>query len=129
MANGAITTKMVNTKSIDNVKHHVFRGTFILLYILYFLLFMGVSFIHVEYVHILALCIHLAICAFLLWRFNPFIDHALRPFDSDIIFASATLLLFNTMSTEVGTDNITKMVSYFQNWLKTRFFSAMGHVQ
>jgi len=114
-----IPTKMVSIKIEDNVKSKIFNWTFALLYFLYFLVFAGVSIVDVKYVHILTFIIHFGICVFLLWRFNPYIDHVLRPYDSDIIFSSAIILLINTLSTQFGTGYISNIVAYFQESLQT----------
>jgi len=121
-----ISTKMVKVDSVDKVKHHVFQGAFILLYLLYFLVFVGVSFVNVEYISRLTFIIHLVICLFLLWRFNPLMDHVLLPFDADIIFTSALILLVNVLSTEFGTDYIKNVVKYVQQLVKTDVSDAIG---
>ena len=46
--------------------------------------------------------VHVFVCLFLILRFNPFVKAELRPYDSNIIFGSAMLLLFNVVFSEIG---------------------------
>jgi hypothetical protein len=119
-----LNTKMVVANAEDKTKNRIFQTSVAIMYLLYFFIFAGVSFVNVKYVHILVDVIHVGICLFLMWRFNPFIEHVLRPYDSDIIFASASALLINTFITAFGTDYITNIVNYFKNMVKTKISSV-----
>ena len=85
------------------------------LYLSYFLIFFGVLGVNISYIHYLSIFVHVFICLFLIIRFNPFIIHVLRPYDGNVIFGSAILLLFNVVFTEIG---ITDKASPFQNITK-----------
>ena len=86
----------------NHVKYPLYFGSVGLLYISYFVLFFGLFKINTQYVHILSTFVHVFICLFLILRFNPFVKAELRPYDSNIIFGSALLLLFNVVLSELG---------------------------
>ena len=55
-----------------------------------------------QYVTILRTFVSVFICMFLILRFNPFVKAELLPYDANIIFGSAMLLLFNVVFAELG---------------------------
>ena len=86
----------------SRIKYPLYFGSVTLLYISYFILFFGIYKINVKYVHMLSTFVHVFVCLFLILRFNPFVKAELRPYDSNIIFGSAMLLLFNVVFSEIG---------------------------
>jgi hypothetical protein len=98
------TWKRLNTNSknvLETITPYFFFLQFIL-YILYFILFLGVFTMNPLYVHYLAIAVHLFICVFLMIRFNPFTISELQPMDTRIIFGSSILLLINVVFVELG---------------------------
>ena len=81
--------------TIDNVKKPLYLFMVITLYLSYAIAFMGIMYINPKYILNLSLAIQIFVCSFLLYKFHPFRHHTLEPFDSNIIFASAGLLLAN----------------------------------
>ena len=62
----------------------------------YFFLLFGISIISPKYLDTMRWFVHVFICVFLLIRFNPLRPmQELKKGDSNIIFASAVILLFN----------------------------------
>lgn len=85
---------------IETTKKPVYLTMVIALYFAYAAAFLGVIYINPKYIEYLSLAIHTFVCLFLIYKFHPFRQHKLEPFDSNIIFASAGLLLANTGLTE-----------------------------
>lgn len=79
--------------SIEYVKKPIYIAMAFTLYLLYFLIYIGVFYINPKYVENLSYAIRLFVCAVLIFKFHPFREHKLKNFDSQIIFASAVLIL------------------------------------
>ena len=76
-----------------------------ILYFSYFLIFVGVFNVNTTYIHYLSVYVHIFVCLFLIIRFNPFVKQMLKPYDGNVIFGSAILLLFNVVLNEIGISN------------------------
>ena len=76
-----------------------------LLYFSYFLIFFGIFKINTTYINYLTVYVHIFVSLFLIIRFNPFVKQILKPYDGNIIFGSAILLLFNVVLNEKGINN------------------------
>ena len=79
----------------DKTKVGIYWSLLSLLYLCYFLVYFGIYYINPIYIKILTILVHSFICIYLLWRFHPFREYRLHPFDNQIIFASAFILLTN----------------------------------
>lgn len=84
-----------STEKFNNIKIPFFIGSIGLLYFLQFVSFFGIFYINPSHIDILANFIHIFICFFLLYRFNPFRKPTFTEFDQKIIFSTAILLLLN----------------------------------
>ena len=104
--------------TIETVKKPLYRAMVGILYLSYAAAFLGIMYVNPKYIANLSLAIQTFVCAFLIYKFHPFRQHKLEPFDSNIIFASALLLLANmgltqyvlsTIHSKVGlkTNNLT----------------------
>ena len=86
-------------KYIDDVleKHKisVYIWLFALPYALYFITLLGVLYIKPAYIHTLGTIMQIYVALFLIFRFNPYRKHEIRPHDDQIILGSAFLLLTN----------------------------------
>ena len=80
---------------LDNIKEPLYRGSLFLIFILYFIAFFGLYSYNQKYLYYLHLVMQTFICIFLIVRFHPFRKHYLKPFDANIIFGSAVVLLTN----------------------------------
>ena len=89
----AVAKKVDST--VNKIAWPVYFYSVAIMQIIYFLLFLGVVSINSEYVNLLNISIQLFIIFFLMYRFNPFRNHKLEPYDSPIIFGSAIFLLTN----------------------------------
>ena len=75
---------------LEKIKKPVYLGSLTILYLSYFLLFVGIYKVQPSYVYYLTIFIHVIICGFLMFTFNPFIENVkLMPYDKEIIFGSA----------------------------------------
>ena len=109
--------------SIEKMQMRFYQTAIIVLYVCYFLIFFGIYQINPLYVRVLSLFIHLFVCGFLLWRFNPFkTHHELGHGDSQIIFASAIILLTNVIASEVSI-YIQNPLQYFTNNVTLKILS------
>ena len=98
---------------IDIVKIRLYWGAMAILYILYFVVFFGVFYVNPDHIRLLSTIVHLVVAVFLLWNFNPLRKYELRPYDNNIIFASAVFLFTNVVATEIGLESIK------QNFMRT----------
>ena len=98
----AIDSKLKKANgTMDGIKTPLFVGTLFVWHVLYFALFFGLAFINEIYVRWLSTAIQIFICLFLIIRFRPFRDYTITQFDATVIFASATSLLTNVLTTEI----------------------------
>jgi hypothetical protein len=87
---------------IERIKLPTYIISIATLYISYFVIFFGIFRVAGKYIRAIQIAIQSIICIFLLIRFNPFMKPELKPYDSNIIFTSAGLLLTNVIIVEVG---------------------------
>jgi hypothetical protein len=92
--------------TIETTKKPIYLAMVIALYISYAAAFLGIMYVNPKYVANLSLAIQTFVCSFLIYKFHPFRQHKLEPFDSNIIFASAGLLLANMGLVEYVTSRI-----------------------
>ena len=100
---------MSNSPSIhftDLLKIRLYWGAMATLYILYFVVFFGVFYVNPDHIRLLSTIVHLVVTVFLLWNFNPLRKYEIRPYDTNIIFASAVFLFTNVVATEIGLESV-----------------------
>lgn len=102
------------TEKFDKIKMKLFVGSIGLLYFVQFVSFFGIFYINPSHIDILANFIHIFICLFLLYRFNPFRKPIFTEFDQKIIFSTAILLLLN-----LG----------FAEFFKQKFLENVNHIK
>ena len=81
--------------TVETVKKPLYLAMVGALYLSYVVAFLGIMYVNPKYIANLDLAIQTFVCAFLIYKFHPLRQHKLEPFDSNIIFASALLLLAN----------------------------------
>lgn len=97
---------------LEKVKIPIYVVSIATMYMMYFVVFFGIFEIDDNYIRIMQVAIQTIICLFLLIRFNPFMKPELKPYDSNIIFTSAVLLLSNVIIVEIGLRHrITNVIS------------------
>jgi hypothetical protein len=92
--------------ALERHKIKIFNWLFLMPYVLYLIAFFGIWYINPGYIRFVSAALQIYIALFLMYRFNPFRNHELRPNDDQIIFGSAFLLLAN-----VG------ITSFFMNYV------------
>jgi len=86
---------------MDEIKTPLFMGTLFIWHVLYFAVFFGLAYIDETYIRWLSTGIQIFICLFLIVRFRPFREYTITRFDASVIFASATIMLTNVLTTEI----------------------------
>jgi len=65
-------------------------------HVIYFAVIFGIVSFNMAYLNTFNIVIHILVCLFLIFRFNPLREkNHLKPHDSDIIFSSSLFLLLN----------------------------------
>lgn len=105
---------MVATTILETYKYPFYLGTAIILYTTYLLMGFGIYMINPAYLNILIDIFHIIVCLFLMVRFNPFQRYVFRPYDNNIVFGTALLLLFNVLIFDLGI-NFQDMLDRIQN--------------
>ena len=90
--------------NLERIKKPAYIAMMTLLYICYFIIYVGVFYIDPAYVDTLSKGIRIFICAFLIYKFHPFRHHRLQEFDGELIFASALLILTDMGITQYMVD-------------------------
>jgi hypothetical protein len=85
----------------ESRKESIFMWSFILLYGLYIVTFLGIVSFNSHYIRMLRSFIEVITCLLLMLRFNPYVYHRMTSFDKTMIFSVATFLLFNIAISEL----------------------------
>lgn len=85
----------------EKQKENIYYTSVNILYILYFLTFLGFSYLNEKYVHMFSVIMQVTICVLLILRFNPYNEHQLTNFDKTLIISAASFLLFNLFVTQI----------------------------
>ena len=80
------------------VQEHIFDFTFVIIYILYFLIALGLSATAPKYLSFLDYYVKIYVSLFLIWRFNPFRDVKFTSLDKKIAYNAGLFILFATTS-------------------------------
>jgi hypothetical protein len=91
----------------EPIKLQLFQISMFVVYITYFLTFLGVIYIDKSKIRLFSILIQLIICFILIIRFNPFRNHQMTDFDKTIIFSAASFLFINLFITEIYSHFIT----------------------
>ena len=97
----------------NKVQEHIFDITFVIIYVLYFVIALGLSATAPKYLSFLDYYVKIYVSLFLIWRFNPFRNVKFKPLDKKIAFNAGFFVLFATTSINQ------KLISYF-----TTFFNS-----
>jgi hypothetical protein len=85
----------------EKYKEKIFTWSFIILYGLYIVTFIGLVTFNLNYIRLLRSLIEVITCILLIIRFNPYVYHITTSFDKLMIFTVATFLLFNVAISEL----------------------------
>ena len=79
----------------------------ITIHLLYIVTILGIYYVNPEYIRMMTSIVQTFVAVFLLWRFRPFTQPVLTPFDSQVIFMCASFLFINVV--------VIEMVNYLKN--------------
>jgi len=96
---------------LHKFQEHIFDFTFVIIYILYFIIALGLSATAPKYLSFLDYYIKIYVSLFLIWRFNPFRHVKFTSFDKKIAFNAGIFILFAT----------TSINEILINYIKSRF--------
>jgi len=85
----------------EKINEQIFFWIFILIYSAYFVTFLGIININIEFISQIRTIISAIACLLLIIRFNPFVTHILTSFDKTMIFTVSGFLLFNIINSEI----------------------------
>jgi len=85
----------------ESRKESIFMWSFIVLYGLYILTFLGIVSFNSHYIRMLRSFIEVITCLLLMLRFNPYAYHTMTPFDKKMIFSVATFLFVSIIISEM----------------------------
>lgn len=103
--------------TLDKIKMPIYYLLIGTLYMLYFVLFVGIFYVDAKYIQLVNNSLQLFVCLFLMYRFFPLRKHELHKYDSNIIFSCAVLLLINTGIGQLIKDDFTIFFTIFKNRL------------
>lgn len=86
--------------AVERVKKPLFMYSFLTVHVLYALLILGIVVVDATYMEHIHVALQVALCLFLIFRFNPLRSYVLKDYDGEIIFSSALFLLYNLGITE-----------------------------
>jgi len=125
MSNNVANIKtMVNKadNAIEGIKKPTFLLTMALTYITYIFLFLGISYLLPSYIRAISNGLHLLICSFLIYKFNPLRSvQQITETDKNLIFFAALFIIMSTGITEF-------VISFFNSMkqvLKTDLSSSI----
>ena len=108
--------------AIENVKKPTFLFTIGISYISYIFIFLGVSYLLPNYIRTISNIMHLLICFFLIYKFNPLRStQQITDTDKNMIFFAALFIIMSTSITEFA-------LSFF-NSLKKVFKTDLSVIQ
>jgi hypothetical protein len=83
-------------RKLHKFQENIFDFTFLIIYILYFAIALGLSATAPKYLSFLDYYLKIYVSLFLMWRFNPFRRVKLTSFDKKIAFNAGIFILFAT---------------------------------
>ena len=121
-ANATVKNAIKQTDAVvESVKRPTFLFTIGITYVSYIFIFLGISYLLPTYIRIISNVMHLLICLFLIYKFNPLRkNQQLTETDNNLIFFSAMFIILST--------GITEFALSFFNSLKSVFKDDMSSV-
>jgi len=103
-------------ETIENIKRPAFLFTIGITYVTYIFIFLGISYLLPSYIRIISNVMHLLICFFLIYKFNPLRkNQQLTETDSKLIFFSAVFIIMSTGITEFALSFFKSLKSVFKD--------------
>jgi len=107
-------------RAIENVKKPTFLFTMGITYISYIFIFLGVSYLLPNYIRTISNVMHLLICLFLIYKFNPLRStQQITDTDKNMIFFAALFIILSTSITEFALSFFNSLKKIFKVDLST----------
>jgi hypothetical protein len=104
MSNNAPNMKSIVNKAdnaIEGIKKPTFLFTVALTYVSYIFIFLGISYLLPTYIRSISNVLHVVICLFLIYKFNPLRSvQQITETDKNLIFFAAIFIIMSTSITE-----------------------------
>lgn len=105
---------------VESIKKPTFLFTVGITYVSYIFIFLGISYMLPTYIRAISNIAHLAICLFLIYKFNPLrSNQQLTETDSNLIFFAAVFIIMSTSITEFALSFFNSMKRVFKNDLSS----------
>lgn len=120
----AVTDAKNMIKKADNVMENIKKPTFLftmgITYISYIFIFLGVSYLLPNYIRTISNVMHLLICLFLIYKFNPLRStQQITDTDKNMIFFAALFIIMSTSITEFALSFFNSLKKVFKTDLST----------
>lgn len=102
----------------EPIKLNLFKISIFIIYLLYFLAFLGITYIDKSKIRLLSISVASIICVILMLRFHPFRHHEITDFDRTIIFSAASFLFINTFVTEIYSQYIKDSIKNINSFIE-----------
>jgi hypothetical protein len=105
---------------MENIKKPTFLFTMGITYISYIFIFLGVSYLLPNYIRTISNVMHLLICLFLIYKFNPLRNtQQITDTDKNMIFFAALFIIMSTSITEFALSFFNSLKKVFKTDLST----------
>lgn len=105
---------------VESIKKPTFLFTVGITYVSYIFVFLGISYMLPTYIRVISNIANLAICLFLIYKFNPLrSNQQLTETDSNLIFFAAVFIIMSTSITEFALSFFNSMKNVFKNDLSS----------
>ena len=105
---------------VESIKKPTFLFTIGITYVSYIFVFLGISYMLPTYIRVISNIANLAICLFLIYKFNPLrSNQQLTETDSNLIFFAAVFIIMSTSITEFALSFFNSMKNVFKNDLSS----------
>ena len=110
-------------EAIEGIKKPTFLFTMTLTYITYIFLFFGISYLLPSYIRTISNGLHIVICLFLIYKFNPLRStQQITETDKNIIFFAALFIIMNTSITEFAISFLNSMKQVLKKDLSSSIY-------
>ncbi len=106
--------------AVETVKRPTFLFTIGITYVSYIFIFLGISYLLPTYIRAISNVMHLVICLFLIYKFNPLRkNQQLTETDANLIFFTAVFIILSTGITEFALAFFNSLKNVFKDNLST----------
>ena len=106
--------------AVESIKKPTFLFTIGVTYVSYIFIFLGISYLLPTYIRAISNVMHLVICLFLIYKFNPLRkNQQLTETDANLIFFTAVFIILSTGITEFALAFFNSLKNVFKDNLST----------